>query len=343
MATPLWRRFGLVWILSLAFAGAATPVHADEIWVAPTSQADLGGLSVASNVFWPVTPLGAVRLAWAIPADLQTFQNARLVLIPSASSPTPVPHVLSVPRAIESGGHGELRGSVHPGLYQHGEPVARNRHDRRRRRAPRQAGRRLPERARVHVAHDRDRSHRRPAVPLCAGARLPAPRAWQPTRSPGHRPRRHLSVTVQRSTNLPVPNGVATLGANTFAGTQTAPAFVGSGAGLTGCRETSGQYLRRHADHQQRQSRPAEFDERGDGRDHAGRRPVSSPVRRQQHVPRNGGRQLHHDRRSEHRHRPRGRSSPTPKAPTTRRAATTRSRTTAPGSTTPPPAQQALD
>ena len=35
-------------------------------------------------------------------------------------------------------------------------------------------------------------------------------------------------------TNLPVPGGVATLGANTFSGTQTAPAFVGNGSGLTG-------------------------------------------------------------------------------------------------------------
>ena len=32
-------------------------------------------------------------------------------------------------------------------------------------------------------------------------------------------------------TNLPTPTGVATLGANTFSGTQTAPAFVGAGPG----------------------------------------------------------------------------------------------------------------
>ena len=90
MATSLWRRcafVGLVWVL---LANAATPAHADEIWVAPTSQADIGGLGVASNTFWPVTPIGAVRLAWAVPGNLQTFQSAKLVLIPSASSPTPV-------------------------------------------------------------------------------------------------------------------------------------------------------------------------------------------------------------------------------------------------------------
>ncbi len=35
-------------------------------------------------------------------------------------------------------------------------------------------------------------------------------------------------------TGLPFPAGAATLGANTFSGTQTAPAFAGSGAALTG-------------------------------------------------------------------------------------------------------------
>ena len=37
-------------------------------------------------------------------------------------------------------------------------------------------------------------------------------------------------------TGLPFPAGAATLGANTFSGTQTAPAFAGSGASLTGVR-----------------------------------------------------------------------------------------------------------
>src|SRR5262249_15996529 len=34
-------------------------------------------------------------------------------------------------------------------------------------------------------------------------------------------------------TNLPFPSAPATLGANTFTGTQAAPAFVGNGSGLT--------------------------------------------------------------------------------------------------------------
>jgi hypothetical protein len=73
----------------LLFAMVLIPFHAvkaaaDELWVAPTSQHDVGGLGVASNVVWPVTPAGAVRLAWAVPGNLQTFQDAKIVLIPHA-------------------------------------------------------------------------------------------------------------------------------------------------------------------------------------------------------------------------------------------------------------------
>jgi hypothetical protein len=63
---------------------AATAAHANEIWVAPTSQQDLGGLGTSSNTFWPVTPAGLVRFAWAIPDDLQAFQGAKIALIPSS-------------------------------------------------------------------------------------------------------------------------------------------------------------------------------------------------------------------------------------------------------------------
>jgi hypothetical protein len=64
----------------------AAPARADEVWVAPTSQQDLGGLGVGSSTVWPATPIGAVRLAWGVPNDLQAFQSARLVLIPHASA-----------------------------------------------------------------------------------------------------------------------------------------------------------------------------------------------------------------------------------------------------------------
>ena len=62
----------------------AVPTHAQEIWVPPTYQADTGGLGIGSNTFWPVTPAGAVRLAFAVPNNLLTFSGAKLVLIPSS-------------------------------------------------------------------------------------------------------------------------------------------------------------------------------------------------------------------------------------------------------------------
>ena len=58
-------------------------------WLRPINRISAVWAS-AINITWPATPAGVVRLAWAIPADLQTFQSAKLVLIPSASSATPV-------------------------------------------------------------------------------------------------------------------------------------------------------------------------------------------------------------------------------------------------------------
>src|SRR5207344_2095214 len=60
----------------------AAPARADEIWVAPTAQQDLGGLGIASNVIWPASAFGAVRLAWSVPDNLKTLQSAKVVLIP---------------------------------------------------------------------------------------------------------------------------------------------------------------------------------------------------------------------------------------------------------------------
>ena len=82
-----WTHRGLMTIAcAIAVASIATPAQADEMWVAPTSQQDFGGLGIGSNVFWPVTPVGIVRLAWGVPNNLQSFQGAKLALIPHAPS-----------------------------------------------------------------------------------------------------------------------------------------------------------------------------------------------------------------------------------------------------------------
>ena len=87
--TSLLKRSGatLGAVCLLMVTGLAVPARADEIWVAPTYQADFGGLGVGSNTFWPVTAVGVVRLAWAVPGNLQTFQSAKLVIIPHTSPP----------------------------------------------------------------------------------------------------------------------------------------------------------------------------------------------------------------------------------------------------------------
>jgi hypothetical protein len=61
-----------------------SPLTANELWVAPTYQQDVGGLGIGSNGVWPVTAAGAVRLAWGVPGDLHAFGSARIALVPRA-------------------------------------------------------------------------------------------------------------------------------------------------------------------------------------------------------------------------------------------------------------------
>jgi hypothetical protein len=96
----------------LLVAAFVAPARADEIWVAPTAQQDLGGLGIGSNVVWPVTPAGAVRFAWAVPDDLQTFQSAKVVLIPQAAVAASTLNVL-----ICSAQHGDVAGGGSAGPF----------------------------------------------------------------------------------------------------------------------------------------------------------------------------------------------------------------------------------
>lgn len=82
--TPELCRSTRVWIVAAMAVCVVSTAWADELWVPPSSQQDFGGLTIASGGVWPVTPAGAVRLAWAVPNDLQEFQGAKLVLIPRA-------------------------------------------------------------------------------------------------------------------------------------------------------------------------------------------------------------------------------------------------------------------
>src|SRR5262245_47826754 len=79
---------GLVCLSVLLVAPAA---RANEVWVAPTLQADTGGLGTG-NGLWPVTPQGVVRLVLPVPNDLQTFDSAKVALIPGVAVPAGVLH-----------------------------------------------------------------------------------------------------------------------------------------------------------------------------------------------------------------------------------------------------------
>ena len=69
--------------LTLVAIGSAAS-SADEIWVPPTNQQDTGGGGAGASLLWPVTKAGAVRLSWAVPNDLNTFDSAKIAIIPRA-------------------------------------------------------------------------------------------------------------------------------------------------------------------------------------------------------------------------------------------------------------------
>jgi hypothetical protein len=173
--------------------------QADEIWVAPTVQQDLGGPGIGSNFFWPATVVGAVRLAWGVPNDLQTFQSAKVALIPHTPAGAGTLN-LFVCRAQNS----DLVGAACSGPIAHAFTGVANR------------------------LLEVDVSTSIATQVGTAGLNYLAVLAYStPTTTTDH------IVGLRFAYNPLPPSGVATLGANTFTGTQTAPAFAGSGAALT--------------------------------------------------------------------------------------------------------------
>ncbi len=225
------RRFLIVACLFVLLS-VAREVAANEMWVEPTYQSDTGGLGVASNTLWPVTPIGAVRLAWAIPADLQTFQSAKIVLIPSASSLVPVltfylcpaqssqivtvncagpftqtftstaNQLLEIDMSAAVGAHLGTPGASYLSVLAYTTPTTSTDHI-----------------VGLRFAYT-------PKAP--GGVPTLAANTFTGTQTAPA-----FAGDGSGLTNVPLPAGAATLGANTFSGTQTAPLFVGSGAGLT--------------------------------------------------------------------------------------------------------------
>jgi hypothetical protein len=210
MIRELKRRCRVFVVVLGLVGGLSVPAHANEIWVVPAVQSDLGGPGIGSNVFWPVTVVGAARLAWAIPDNLQTFQGAKLVLIPRAGGAG----TLNV--FICQAQNADMAGAGCSGPIPH---------------------------AFVSVANqllEVDISAAIAPKVGNAGLRYLSVLAYTtPSTQTDHILGLRFAFNPafvgdgSQLINLPFPAGAATLGANTFSGTQTAPAFVGDGSGLT--------------------------------------------------------------------------------------------------------------
>ena len=180
----------------IAFANLAA---ADEMWIAPTLQQDTGGFGIGSNVFWPVTVVGATRFAWGVPDDLQAFQAAKIALIPHAPGGAATLNVIVC--AAQSGQ--PVAGSC-SGLSAH--PFTG---------VPNQL---------IEVDISADLA---PKVGAAGLNNLAVVAFTTPTTTTDH----VAGLRFIYSGKLPA--GAATLGANTFAGIQTAPAFAGDGTNVS--------------------------------------------------------------------------------------------------------------
>ena len=194
------RRVGVVGVCALMIVAFTGQAHADEIWVAPTTQQDLGGVGIASNTVWPATAIGAVRFAWSVPENLQYFKYAKLVLSPHGAGGEGQVHVIVCP-AQNNDPVVNANCIVPPGVPYSGQPN------------------RLVE---VDIS-----GFIGPSVGPAGTTYMAVLAYTTPSTATDH------IVGLRFEYEPKVPASVAMTGANTFTGTQTAPAFVGDGSGLT--------------------------------------------------------------------------------------------------------------
>ena len=76
--------------LVLLVSCCAATSGANDIWLLPTYQRDLGGVGTAVDAIWPATAAGLARFVLAVPNDFQTLRSAAIAVIPTLSSPTAI-------------------------------------------------------------------------------------------------------------------------------------------------------------------------------------------------------------------------------------------------------------
>ncbi|HEY7169850.1 MAG TPA: tail fiber domain-containing protein [Vicinamibacterales bacterium] len=195
-----YRRSVLIASIALLAVACSSAARADEIWVSPTYQQDVGGLGIASSVIWPVSAVGAARLAWPVPNNLQSFQSGKVVVIPSAPGGAATLHVFVCAAKTADAVTGNCGGPFDQpftGVADHLSEV--------------------------------DITTALAANVVAPGANYLAVVAWTtPTTTSDH----IVGLRFRFAPSLPA--GVPTLAANTFTGTQAAPAFAGDGTAVTG-------------------------------------------------------------------------------------------------------------
>jgi hypothetical protein len=217
-----WLHYVRVTMVAAIALSTVATAAAEEIWVLPTYQSDTG-IGISSNNYWPVTAAGMVRFAVSVPADFARLSSAHIVMIPHASTSSGIVYLVACMAA-----DGDFVDAQCTGVIDHRFTPTANQLlelDVTARLAPAFLSANVYVAVYVYTSPNFRNDH-------FVGLRLTHD-SQQPAATLGAN-----MFTGSQTMPAFVGSGlwlsdVAKLGANTFTGTQTAPAFAGDGSGLT--------------------------------------------------------------------------------------------------------------